>query len=185
MGGSVRAGDRPQRRLCLERSGLISRGHLYKILSNLIYVGRLSHKGQVYDGQHAAIIDAEMWDRVQRQLASHTQRQRSATQAAEAWLAGKLYDDRGSRMSPTKAAKGGRRWGYYVSQAILQGRRQEAGSIAPMPAAPFAAAWSAPRRGGSQHFLRDIDTTRQRRPALQVRTSRERKRYDNRNRKMV
>jgi hypothetical protein len=48
--------------------GLISRGHLYKILSNPIYVGRLSHKGMVYDGQHAAIIDAEMWDRVQRHL---------------------------------------------------------------------------------------------------------------------
>ena len=58
--------------------GLISRGHLYKILSNPIYVGRLSHKGQVYEGQHAAIIDAEMWDRVQRQLTSHAQRRRSS-----------------------------------------------------------------------------------------------------------
>jgi DNA invertase Pin-like site-specific DNA recombinase len=115
--------------------GLISRGHLYKILSNPIYVGRLSHKGQVYDGQHAAIIDAEMWDRVQSQLASHTQRRRSSLHAAEAWLAGKLYDDRGSRMTPTTAAKGGRRWRYYVSQAILQGRKQEAGSI-PRVSAP-------------------------------------------------
>ncbi len=37
--------------------GLISRGHLYKILSNPIYIGRLGHKGQVYEGQHAAIVD--------------------------------------------------------------------------------------------------------------------------------
>ena len=30
--------------------GLISRGHLYKILSNPIYLGRLTHKGQIHEG---------------------------------------------------------------------------------------------------------------------------------------
>ena len=40
----------------------ISRGHLYWILSNPIYVGRLRHKGQVHDGLHAALIDPETWD---------------------------------------------------------------------------------------------------------------------------
>ena len=30
----------------------ISRGHLYWILSNPIYVGRLPHKGQIHDGLH-------------------------------------------------------------------------------------------------------------------------------------
>ena len=43
----------------------ISRGHLYWILSNPIYVGRLRHKGQIHDGLHPAIIDLETWDRVQ------------------------------------------------------------------------------------------------------------------------
>ncbi len=33
-------------------------------------------------------------------------------------------------MSPSFAAKGGRRWRYYVSQAILQNRKLEAGSVA-------------------------------------------------------
>ena len=33
-------------------------------------------------------------------------------------------------MSPSEAARGGRRWRYYVSQAILQGRKHDAGSIA-------------------------------------------------------
>ena len=46
--------------------GLISRGHLYKILSNPIYLGRLTHKGQVHDGLHDPIVDQETWDRVQR-----------------------------------------------------------------------------------------------------------------------
>jgi site-specific DNA recombinase len=37
-------------------------------------------------------------------------------------------------MSPSHAAKGGQRWRYYVSQAILQGRKHEAGSVARVPA---------------------------------------------------
>ncbi len=110
--------------------GSISRGHLHKILSNPIYVGRLGHKGQVYDGQHEAIIDRETWERVQGQLASHAHPRRGPNRTAEAWLAGKLFDDSGCRMSPSEASRVGRRWRYYVSQAILQGRKGEAGSIA-------------------------------------------------------
>ena len=35
----------------------IDRGHIHHILSNPIYAGRIRHKGQVYEGQHLAIID--------------------------------------------------------------------------------------------------------------------------------
>ena len=55
---------------------LISRGHLYWILSNPIYVGRLRHKGQNHDGLHPAIIDLETWDRVQQKLESQTRARR-------------------------------------------------------------------------------------------------------------
>jgi DNA invertase Pin-like site-specific DNA recombinase len=113
--------------------GLISRGHLYKILSNPLYLGRLTHKGQVHDGLHHPVVDQETWDRVQQLLAEHARRAGSR-QNSDALLAGKLLDDRGNRMSPSHAAKGGRRWRYYVSQAILQGRKQEAGSVARVPA---------------------------------------------------
>jgi site-specific DNA recombinase len=114
--------------------GLISRGHLYKILSNPIYLGRLPHRGQVHDGLHDSIIDRETWDRVQLLLAEHAQRTVGNCQNSDALLAGKLFDDRGNRMSPSHAAKGGRHWRYYVSQAVLQGRKHEAGSIARAPA---------------------------------------------------
>jgi DNA invertase Pin-like site-specific DNA recombinase len=110
--------------------GLISRGHLYKILANPIYLGRLTHKGQVYGGLHDPIVDQETWDRVQALLAEHAQRTAGSRQSSDAPLSGKLFDDRGNRMSPTHAAKGGRRWRYYVSQAILQGREHEAGGVA-------------------------------------------------------
>jgi hypothetical protein len=42
--------------------------------------------------------------------------------------------NRGNRMSPTHANKKGVRYRYYVSQALLQNRKAEAGSIARAPA---------------------------------------------------
>jgi site-specific DNA recombinase len=114
--------------------GLIGRGHLYKILSNRIYRGRLTHKGQVHDGLHHPIVDQETWDRVQLLLAEHAQSRVGRCPNSDALLAGKLFDDRGNRMSPSHATKGGRRWRYYVSQAVLQGRKHEAGSVARVPA---------------------------------------------------
>jgi site-specific DNA recombinase len=53
----------------------------------------------------------------------------------ESFLAGKLYDDRSNRMGPSHAAKGGRRWRYYVSRAILTGRNSDAGSVTRVSAA--------------------------------------------------
>jgi site-specific DNA recombinase len=114
---------------------LISRGHIYHILSNPIYVGRLRHKGQIHDGLHAAIVDRETWDGVQRQLAEQTQARADPRCNAESFLAGRLYDDRGNRMGPSHAAKGGRRWRYYISRATLTGRKLDAGSVTRVPAA--------------------------------------------------
>jgi site-specific DNA recombinase len=42
---------------------------------------------------------------------------------------GKLYDDRGNRMSPSFSCKNGVRYRFYVSSALLRGRRAEAGSV--------------------------------------------------------
>jgi DNA invertase Pin-like site-specific DNA recombinase len=116
--------------------GQLSRGHIYKILSNLIYVGRIAHKGQVHEGQHQPIVAQDLWDQVQQRL---SERQRTlitkrTRQASEALLAGKLFDDRGNRMSPSWAKKGSKRWRYYVSQAALQGDKGKAGSIVRVPA---------------------------------------------------
>src|SRR5438034_10797367 len=111
----------------------MSRGHLYWILSNPIYVGRLRRKGQIHDGLHPAVVDLETWDRVQQRLEGHTQARRISRPDDHSFLAGKLYDDRGHRMSASDASKGGRRWRYYVSRAALTGRRQDAGSVVRIP----------------------------------------------------
>ncbi len=45
-----------------------SRGRIYKILINPIYIGKVRHKTEVYEGLHQGIIDADQFDRVQEQL---------------------------------------------------------------------------------------------------------------------
>jgi hypothetical protein len=117
-------------------SGLFSRGHVYKLLSNPIYVGRIAHKGQTYEGCHPPIVTLDLWDEVQQNLRDHlgAARIRRTRQSSDALLVGKLYDDGGNRMSPTWARKGSKRWRYYVSQAALQGDKSKAGSILRVPA---------------------------------------------------
>jgi len=42
---------------------------------------------------------------------------------------GKLYDDRGNLMSPSFSRKNGVRYRFYVSSALLRGRKDKAGSV--------------------------------------------------------
>jgi len=53
---------------------------------------------------------------------------------SEAVLQGRIYDDRGHRMSPSHARKGGIKYRYYISSALLQGRPKQAGSVSRIPA---------------------------------------------------
>jgi site-specific DNA recombinase len=47
---------------------------------------------------------------------------------------GKLYDDRGNRMSPSFSTKNGIRYRFYVSSALLRGRKADVGSVGRVPA---------------------------------------------------
>ena len=54
---------------------------------------------------------------------------------SEALLVGRLFDDRGNRMSPTHARKGGIKYRYYLSSALIDGRSEQAGRVSRVPAA--------------------------------------------------
>src|SRR5438445_12884951 len=55
-----------------ERGGKpFSRGHLYQLLTNPTYIGQIAHKGQLYPGQHPALIDTETWTAVRDQIATN------------------------------------------------------------------------------------------------------------------
>ncbi len=94
-----------------------TRGHIYKLLANPVYVGEIVHKGERHAGEHEAIIDRETWDGVQQQLRRNTVvRHRGTNLKAPSLLAGILFDEEGNRMVPSHASKAGRRYRYYVSK---------------------------------------------------------------------
>lgn len=101
-----------------------SRGALFHLLRNRIYRGEIVHKDQIYEGEHAAIIEAELFQRVQRSLAANARRHRgkSDRRMAKAPLTGKLFDAAGEPMSPTfSQGKSGKAYRYYVSTSLQQG----------------------------------------------------------------
>src|SRR5437763_9991342 len=105
----------------IERGGKpFSRGHIYDLLSNPIYIGEIAHKGQLYPGQHPALINADTWAAVRDQLAANARDHRRKAHATEpSLLAGVLVDARGERLTASHAVKKGRRYRYYVSGALI------------------------------------------------------------------
>jgi len=94
-----------------------TRGHIYKLLSNPIYIGEIGHKGVHYPGEHKAVVDRKTWDAVQEQLKHNAvDRHRDFNAKAPSLLAGLLFDENGNRMAPSHASKAGRRYRYYVSK---------------------------------------------------------------------
>jgi len=103
-----------------------SRGHLYWLLSNPVYAGDIRHKDQIVPGQHAAIIDSELWRAVQQKLKGQARPRASAmNHASNSLLAGILFDETGDRLTPTQAIKDGRRYRYYISQRLMQERKKD------------------------------------------------------------
>jgi len=99
----------------------ISRGALYELLQNRIYLGEITHKGISYPGKQPAIIDQELWDRVQDQLKANLQAPMRRPRATEqSLLMGLLYDEKGNRFTPSHTNKKGQRYRYYVSQEIIK-----------------------------------------------------------------
>jgi site-specific DNA recombinase len=110
--------------------GPFSRGALYYLLRNRVYRGEAVHKGAAHPGEHAAIVDEHLWDAVQAKLSAGGNKQGRARGESGALLMGLVFDDHGNRMSPSHTTRKAGRYRYYVSQAVLQGRRKEAPSIA-------------------------------------------------------
>ena len=96
--------------------GRFFRGHLSRILSNPLYIGKVEHKGALYPGEHAPIIDRAVWDAAQAKLAANTVCRRSGANAKwPSLLAGLFQDETGARLSPTHTQKGSRRYRYYLT----------------------------------------------------------------------
>lgn len=111
--------------------GPFSRGELYAILGNPIYIGRIRHGKTTYPGLHPAIIEQETWDAAQRQLRENGRGTRSSPRIRHpSILAGKLFDDRGEPLIAVHANKGKVRYRYYVSRSLqLKGDAKNTGGM--------------------------------------------------------
>ena len=101
-----------------------SRGRIHNILINPIYIGKIRHKRDVYEGLHAAIIEQEQFDRVQEQLQAKSviKRGKHPSRGPSAFLVGKVYDETGDRLTPSKSKKlSGRVIRYYYSNRLISG----------------------------------------------------------------
>ena len=105
-------------------------GPLAHLLKNRFYIGDVVYQGEVHKGEHEPILDRELFEAVQAQLAEGKVRRRLTRSKSPAILIGLIFDDRGNPMSPSHANKKGVRYRYYVSQALLQNRKTSSGSIA-------------------------------------------------------
>ena len=114
------------------KGNVYTKGALTHMLKRKIYIGKLEYNGKVYDGVHEPIIDEETYNKVQEQLAVNKQHELAYMKPAHTFslLCGKLFDDKGNYMSPSSSTgTKNKKYKYYISQAIIQNREHESGSL--------------------------------------------------------
>lgn len=112
----------------VKRSGAIivgapfNRISLGYLLRNVLYIGRVRYKTEVHPGEHPALLDVKLWEKVQA-LFDHREEQRVA-QPSESLLIGKVFCSAcRSAMTPSYSSRvQTRRYRYYVcTQAQRRG----------------------------------------------------------------
>jgi DNA invertase Pin-like site-specific DNA recombinase len=97
-----------------------SRGALYHLLNNRIYIGETVHRNESYVGQHRRIVPQELWNKVASRLRENNQAHRNGkSRSTPNLLKGKLFDSKGVRFTPTHSVKNGKRYRYYTSQTVV------------------------------------------------------------------
>jgi len=96
-----------------------TRGKLYHLLSNVVYIGKARHKDRIYDGEHDPIIDEERFAAVQALLKGQAPNRRNGCNVRNRHLlTGLLFDETGDRLSPVFTVKEGKRYRYYISNRL-------------------------------------------------------------------
>ncbi len=105
-------------------------GPLAHLLKNRFYIGEVVFQGEVHHGEHQPILERDLFESVQARLADAATQRMVARSPSPAVLTGLIFDDRGNPMTPSHTNKKGIRYRYYVSHALLQGRKTFSGSVA-------------------------------------------------------
>ncbi len=124
----VRVGSITKLTLMLTKEGLttklgsrMDKGYLYRVINNRVYLGEAVHKGTSYPGEHKAIIDRKLWDRVHEILRESPRKRAAHTRArTPALLKGFIFGPTGNAMTPTHTRRNGKLYRYYVSTDVLK-----------------------------------------------------------------
>jgi site-specific DNA recombinase len=102
------------------------RGALYELLANPIYLGEIRHRKVRHPGQHLAIVDRAVWEKVQERLRTQAAHHRTIDRGVvSSPLAGKLFDEGGEPLYACGANKRTRRYRYYVSRKVIRGSSEK------------------------------------------------------------
>ena len=82
-------------------------------------------------------MDRDLFDAVQVKLNEQVTNYKASHMKSEALLLGRIFDDRGHRMTPSHARKRGIKYRYYISSALLHGQTKHAGTVNRIPAVAF------------------------------------------------
>jgi len=119
--GTELARDTAAKGLLTPKGNPMDKKFIYRMLNNRAYIGEAVHKGDSYPGEHDAIVDRDMWNRVHAILQESPRKRAARTRAkTPAPLKGLLYGPDGAAFSPTHTRKGGKLYRYYVSQTVLK-----------------------------------------------------------------
>ena len=95
-------------------------GHLYTILRNPVYIGKVRHRREVHAGIHDPIISDELWAAVQARFdAQAVGRSKGRPTRQTSLLTGILFTEDGRRLTPTHTVKGPNRYSYYATTASV------------------------------------------------------------------
>jgi hypothetical protein len=112
----------------------LTRGPLVHLLRNRFYIGEVAYRGEVLPGEQPAILDRKLFESVQRKLDDQRTNHSTKRATSQSLLTGRIFDDRGNRMTPSHARKKGKRYRYYLSSPLIQGQAERAGSVRRVPA---------------------------------------------------
>jgi DNA invertase Pin-like site-specific DNA recombinase len=141
-GSGIETVRRLQAEGAVARSGrALDKGDVYKLLNLRTYIGEVTHKGNVYPGEHQGIVPRDLWDRAHAILqVSPRKRAAQNRQHAPALLKGLIYGIDGRALSPTHCRKGGRLYRYYVAQRVLKGNDADSSIVRRVSAAEIEGA---------------------------------------------
>ena len=111
-----------------------TRGSLAALLRNRFYIGEVRYKGEVFPGEQPAILDRALFEAVQTKLDHQRTNHAKARQQSQSLLMGRIFDERGNRMTPSHAVKNGMRYRYYISSVLIQGQPDKAAKLNRVPA---------------------------------------------------